>query len=172
MHKAYVGVGSNISPEKNIDDALMKLTHHVTVTGVSTFYRTKPLKRRDQNDYLNGVWRIQMSLSPEELKYAILNAVERELHRRRTGDKYASRTIDLDLLLYDDLVASEGTVILPDPDIYLRPFIAHPLFELEPELILPDTRTPISVLAETMPMDGLTPDTNFTVLLRRRIENE
>lgn len=164
---AFIGVGSNISPENNIAKAFDLLGKHVSITGVSTFYRTQPLKESKQNSYLNGVWRVQTNVSYRELKFSILNSIESELHRTRTQDKYASRTIDLDVLLYGDMVIRETNCTLPDPDIYTRPFIAYPLFELEPHLIVPDTNTSIAQVIRRLPEKSLIPDMRFTELLQR-----
>ena len=170
--KAFIGVGSNISPESNIQKAFDLLGKHVAITGVSTFYRTRPLLNRKQNSYLNGVWRIQTNVSYKELKLSILRSIESELHRTGTHDKYASRTIDLDVLLYGDLVIRETNCTLPDPDIYTRPFIAYPLFELDPYLIVPDTNTSIAQVIDTLSEESLIPDMKFTVLLKGVTRNE
>ncbi|MBN1292684.1 MAG: 2-amino-4-hydroxy-6-hydroxymethyldihydropteridine diphosphokinase [Candidatus Latescibacteria bacterium] len=166
---AFIGVGSNISPEINIENALKKLAVLVTVTGISTFYRTKPLAGKNQDDYLNGVWRIITSVSPEELKNSILNVIERDLKRIRTEDTYAARTIDLDVLLYGDLVVRQTNLTIPDPDIYSRAFIAVPLYELEPDLILPDSKKPIAEIIHALSDNTLRPENDFTRLLKRRI---
>ena len=163
---AFIGVGSNISPENNIEKAFGLLGKHVAITGVSTFYRTQPLRDSKQNSYLNGVLRVQTTVSCRELKFSILSSIESELHRSRTEDKYASRTIDLDVLLYGDLVIRKTNCTLPDPDIYTRPFIAYPLFELEPHLIVPDTNTSIAQVIGTLSEESLIPDMKFTGLLK------
>lgn len=170
--KAFIGVGSNISPENNIEKAFDLLGKHVDITGVSTFYRTKPLLDRKQNSYLNGVWRIQTNASHKELKLSILSSIECELHRTVTLDKYASRTIDLDVLLYGDMVIIETNCTIPDPDIYTRPFIAYPLFELEPYLIMPDTNTSIAQVIGTLSEESLIQDMEFTELLKGVTRNE
>jgi 2-amino-4-hydroxy-6-hydroxymethyldihydropteridine diphosphokinase len=167
MVKAYVGVGSNIRPKAHIEKALTELTGSVTVTALSTFYWTEPLSAKPQNLYLNGVWQIQVDRSPVSFKDEVLAAIERRLHRIRTTDTYVSRTIDLDLLLYGNLVVQEGTLVLPDPDIYTRPFIALPLLELDPGLVLPDTKIQLSQIAKTMNYRNMKADTGFTKRLRR-----
>ena len=70
----------------------------------------------------------------------MLRTIENGLHRNRESDKYASRTIDLDLLLFGNMVIHEEGLTIPDPDIYNRSFIAFPLSELNPDLIMPDTK--------------------------------
>ena len=162
----FIGVGSNIDSEKNIADAISRLSKHVDITGISTFYWNKPLFGEDQDDYLNGVWRITASDSPKDLKLNVLNNVEQELCRNRTLDSNAPRTVDLDLLLFGDLVMTKKELVLPDPDIYTRSFVAFPLLELEPELVIPDTDMHISTVLGPMSMDGLSPNMPFTKQLR------
>ncbi len=163
---AYVGVGSNIEPERNIADALTRLSKHVDITGISSFYKTSPLLRENQDDYLNGVWQISTSMLPEKLKYGVLRKIEKELHRNREPDKYASRTIDLDLLLYDNLVIQEDNLAIPDPDICKRPFIAFPLSELNSDLVMPDTKKPLSDILNVLSNENMIPDKTFTERLR------
>ncbi|MFH1763483.1 MAG: 2-amino-4-hydroxy-6-hydroxymethyldihydropteridine diphosphokinase [Gemmatimonadota bacterium] len=188
---AYVGVGSNINPEKNIVDALAALeeTRGVTLTGISTFFRTAALpdpgdstsqpQQELQNpdpDFLNGVLEIRTTLSPTEL-LALFAETERTLGRKRPGNRYAPRTIDLDLLLLG-LENEEGsdpiwqeigpTGFLTHPDIERRPFVAHPLLELAPNLILPPYRTPLRAFAASFDTPGGRPETVFTEGLRSR----
>ncbi len=164
---AYIGVGSNIEPESNIANALTRLSKHVDITGISSFYRTAPLLRENQEDYLNGVWQISTSIPPEELKLGVLRRIEKELHRNRESDKYASRTIDLDLLLYDDMVIQESGLTIPDPDICKRSFIAFPLSELSPNLIMPDTKKPLIDILSVLSKENMIPDKTFTEKLRK-----
>jgi dihydroneopterin aldolase/2-amino-4-hydroxy-6-hydroxymethyldihydropteridine diphosphokinase len=162
----FIGVGSNIDPEQNIADAISRLSMHVDITGISTFYWNKPLFGMDQDDYLNGVWRIRTSDSPKNIKQNVLNNVEQELCRNRTHDRNAPRTVDLDLLLFGDLVVTKNGLTLPDPDIYTRSFVAFPLSELDPDLVIPDTDMHISAVLGPMSMNGLSPNIPFTKQLR------
>jgi len=167
---AYIGVGSNIEPERNITDALARLSKHVDITGISSFYKTTSFLRKNQDDYLNGVWQINTSISPEELKFGVLRTIEKKLHRNRESDKYASRTIDLDLLLFGDFVIHERNLTIPDPDICKRSFIAFPLSELNPDLIMPDTRKPLIDILSELSKDNMIPDVTFTERLRSMVD--
>lgn len=126
---AFVAVGSNVEPRENIAAALVALKKTLRVRASSTFYRTKSLGRQDQPDFINGVWQIETSLSPARVKNEVLQPIETGLGRLRTGDKFAPRRIDLDLVLYDDLVVNEAELTLPHPDIR-RPFVHVPIMEL------------------------------------------
>ena len=167
---AYIGVGSNIDPLKNIENALKRLTKLVKVTGISTFYKTLPIGVTEQEDFMNGVFQISTLMSARTLKFRILRPIESALHREKTVIPYGPRTIDLDLLLRGEDVILDLEFKVPDPDIYERPFIAFPLLELEPDLILPDTGQSISEVAKTMSKELLKPDFQFTQLLQRSIQ--
>jgi 2-amino-4-hydroxy-6-hydroxymethyldihydropteridine diphosphokinase len=126
---AFVAVGSNIEPQRNILAALMALIDRTHVAGSSTFYRTPPIGRDNQPMFVNGVWLIHTDLEPRVVRDDLLRPVERLLDRRRSEDKFASRTIDLDLVLYKDWVIRDADISLPHPDI-TRPFVHGPILEL------------------------------------------
>lgn len=96
----------------------------------------------------------------------MLRTIEAALGRRRSADKYASRTIDLDLLLYDEYVLSNNELSLPDPDIMERAFIAVPLYELAPDLVLPGSGIPIRQLAKQFSAENMKPLHEYTRRLR------
>jgi 2-amino-4-hydroxy-6-hydroxymethyldihydropteridine diphosphokinase len=134
---AYVALGSNIAPEKHISLALAELAVQCRVAGISRFYRSRPLNRPEQADFINGACRVETELPPRELKFDVLREIEQRLGRVRSADAYAARTIDLDILLYGELVVDEVGLMLPDPDICHRPFLFLPLLDLDRNLTLP-----------------------------------
>lgn len=159
--RAYIGVGSNIDPERNVRAALRSLARCGRIAGVSTFYRTTPIGHPRDPQFINGVVGIDTPLGARELKESALRTLESELGRRRGPDANAPRTIDLDLLLYDR--------DRPDPDVEDRPFVAWPLLELDPELSLPDGR-PLRELAERLPRDGMVAIPELTAQLRAEVQ--
>lgn len=165
MKGVYIGVGSNIDPEVNIRKALDLLREHVQIVGVSTFYRTMPIDRPEQESFINGVIEIDSYIQPVELKH-LLRKIETKTGRIRTSDRYSPRTIDLDILVYDDLVISSPELTIPDPDIRNRAFTAIPLCELAPDLIIPGWGEPICVIAKRLEADTMEPLISFTELLR------
>lgn len=167
----YIGVGSNISPEKNIKKALKESCKYLKISKISTFYRTKPLLTKDQDDYLNGVWEFYSTIDVHEIKFNILRVIEEQIGRVRTEDSCASRTIDLDILLYSDLVINEEGITIPDPDIYKRYFIVKPLMELNADIILPDTKSSISEILDKVERCELQADIGFTQSLRSDLLN-
>lgn len=135
MATSYIGVGSNIEPEENISEALKKLSVETTVLEVSSFYKTpfvneSGLVDEAVNDFYNGVFKVEVFFEPFTLK-SYLRSIEEELGRVREGDtKFSPRTIDLDILIYDNYIIDEPGLTIPDPDIWTREFVAVPLMEL------------------------------------------
>ena len=169
---AFVGVGSNIEPAVNVPSALQMLRKRTKVEQVSTFYRTAPLSGRHQAMFVNGVLEIRTQLPPIELKFGVLRRIEENLGRIRTADANACREIDLDLLLYGDLVIDDECLKIPDPDIRDRPFVAIPLCELAPGLVLPDTGEYLRLLPimnSPSPLEALD---EFTASLKRSLRDE
>lgn len=166
----YIGVGSNIDPEANILRALAMLQERARVTGASTFYRTAAIGRPEQAAYLNGVWRIETPIAPRDLKFDVLRGIEDRLGRVRTSDKYAARTIDLDMLLYGDLVLTDADCRVPAPEIRDRVFLQAGVLELAPGLLLPDTREPLATLMQAAEAAAMEPAVEFTDSLRSRLD--
>lgn len=171
MAKVFISIGSNIDPEINIRRAILSLGEKVRITGISTFYCTEPLDHQGQPSFYNGIVQIDTEIPPKELKYSILMGIESELGRVRTGDKYAPRTIDLDVLIYDDLTLEEDGLTLPDPDIPKRPFLAIPLCELAPDIVLKGYGLKIRDLAKSHTNNTMEPLNEFTESLRRELKN-
>jgi len=169
VEDVYVAVGSNINPQDNISRALLALKTYFPINAVSNFYKTPALDRPSQADFINGVVRIQTGRSPREIKFDVLRNIEACLGRIRCADKYAPRTIDLDMILYGTEVIDEPDLRLPDPSIRLYPFVAVPLLELDPELILPDTQTSLSAEPVARPAADTLLLPEFTESLRRLI---
>lgn len=168
----YIGIGSNIDPEANIPAAVRRLGGVTTITGLSTFYLTEPIGNSTTPAFINGVIRIETDIPPRELKFDVLRSIENALGRIRTEDKYIPRSIDLDIIVYGDLVVSESDLVIPDPDIYTREFVAVPLAELDNGLILPDTGKCISDIARSMQGTSMRPLESFTLALRKEILHE
>jgi 2-amino-4-hydroxy-6-hydroxymethyldihydropteridine diphosphokinase len=150
MRRVFVGVGSNVEPEAHVRRALARLGEAVGVLGVSTFYATPALGRPADPPFVNGVVQIGDHLAPAPLK-ALLSSIEDAEGRRRGGDRFAPRPIDLDLLLHGDAVSSAPGPQLPHPDVTGRRFVAIPLLELAPDLVLPGSGVRLASVVETLP---------------------
>lgn len=172
MPRAYIGVGSNIDAEDNIRRALKMLGERLRIMSASTFYRTAAIGSPDSPDFVNGVVAVDTELDPLELKFGVLHEIEDALGRVRCDDKYNPRTIDLDIALYEDVVVGEGDLVLPDPNITDRAFLAAPLLELAPDGVLPGTGEPLSEIVRRMPLNNMTPLPDFTARLRQEMNLE
>jgi 2-amino-4-hydroxy-6-hydroxymethyldihydropteridine diphosphokinase len=150
-----------------VASALELLGRLLRIVSVSSFYRTPALGAPGSPDFLNGAIEIETELSPSELKRLVLLEVENKLGRERGADPNAPRSIDLDLVLYGDLVRSDEELVLPAPEILERAFVALPLLELEPELVLPGTDQPLRVLAARLSSSEMVPVEEFNTRLRR-----
>lgn len=166
MTRAFIGIGSNIEPEKNVRAAIRSLAQQTRVVGISMVYCTGALNRPEQPHYFNCVVEIETEAPPAEVKHGILRPIENSLGRKRSADKYAPRTIDLDLLIYGDLVMDAEDIRLPDPEILQRPFLAIPLLELAPDLLLAGYNLRIGEIAARLPQDGMRSLEDYTRLLR------
>ncbi len=142
MSTAYVALGANIGePARTVRaafDALAGLAG-VRLAAASSLYRTAPVGLTDQPDFINAVACLETDLAPEAL-LAALFAVEARFGRRR-GAKNGPRSLDLDLLLYDDRVLHVPGLTLPHPRLHLRAFVLAPLAEIAPGLALPGRGT-------------------------------
>ena len=135
---AYIGLGSNLKgPKEQIEKALRALseTKETTLLSVSSFYQSKPLMDMSGPNYLNVVCKIETDLSAIDL-LNFCQEIEDNQHRVREV-KWASRTIDLDILLYGDQILATKRLNIPHPEMINRAFVLLPLFEIEPELKLP-----------------------------------
>lgn len=162
MVRAYIALGSNIDPDANIRRAILCLARQVRLDAVSMVYRSAALNRPEQAPYYNCVAAIDTGMPPLELKRSVLRNIENELGRIRSADKFAARTIDLDLIVYDDREMNEDGIKLPDPEILERPFLAVPLAELAPNLVLAGFGRPITQIAAGMAMHDMQPLQEYT----------
>ena len=134
----YIGLGSNLKgPKEQIEQALRALSEakETTLLSVSSFYESKPLLDMPGPNYLNVVCKIETDLSALDL-LNFCQQIEDNQHRVREV-KWASRTIDLDILLYGNQVLATKRLTIPHPEMINRAFVLLPLYEIEPELKLP-----------------------------------
>lgn len=170
--RVYVSVGANIDPEANIFRGLSFLMEHVSITAVSTFYRTPAIDRPVQPDYLNGVVALETAVAPAVLKSDYLRAAERAVGRVRTEDAYAARPLDLDILLYGNAIISDNGMVIPDVDIINRPFLSAGLLNLEPTLRLPGATLELAQQIDPGVIAALRQDAGFTRALKEYLFHE
>ena len=147
FHTAYLALGSNLGDkEANLRRALELLQQRgVEVVKTSSFICTEPYGVTDQPQFLNGVCEVRTSLEPLELLQTLLE-IEQEMGRVRLRH-WGERNIDLDLLLYEDVVMDTPELILPHPDMQNRDFVLLPLAEIAPELVHPILQKSIEELS-------------------------
>ena len=136
---AYVGLGANLDdPVQQVRRACDELgtIPSSRVLGRSPLYRSAPLGPPDQPDYINAVVALETTLAPLAL-LAALRAIEQQHGRRRDGTRWGPRTLDLDVLLYGDLVQTTAELTLPHPGLHERVFVLYPLHDVAPELEVP-----------------------------------
>jgi len=112
----------------------------------SSWYLTQPVGLDDPEWFLNGVFLLETGQAPRELLETLLK-IENRLGRERTG-KWSPRTIDLDILFYDDRVIREVDLVIPHPELGKRRFVLEPLSEIAPDLVNPIIGKTISDLKE------------------------
>ncbi len=137
-HTAIVALGSNMGSRENaLNGALTALQQRpeIRVGKISSLINTAPYGGVEQDDFLNGVCAIETVLSPQQLLDA-LHEIEEQYHRTREIH-WGPRTLDLDIIFYDDLVLNTSTLIVPHPDMHNRDFVLRPLYEIAPQMIHP-----------------------------------
>lgn len=138
MIDVYLGLGSNLdNPKNQILKAIKNLQTitEISVLKVSSLYQTKPVGYLHQPDFINAAVLLQTHLSPTEL-FKITSEIELKQGRVR-AERNGPRTLDIDILLYGQMILNEEYLIVPHPRMKARSFVLSPLYELNPELKLP-----------------------------------
>ncbi|MDH5179137.1 MAG: 2-amino-4-hydroxy-6-hydroxymethyldihydropteridine diphosphokinase [Gammaproteobacteria bacterium] len=158
MHSTvFIGLGSNLAdPIHQIKTALRTL-HDIEQTQLvksSSLYRSPPMGPPDQPAYINAVAQLETTLTPLSLLMA-LQVIEINQGRVRQGERWGPRTLDLDILLFDDLVLDTPALQIPHPGLHERSFVLYPLSDVAP----PDLPIPghgrLAKLREQCPATGL-----------------
>jgi 2-amino-4-hydroxy-6-hydroxymethyldihydropteridine diphosphokinase len=141
MHLAYIALGANLGARREtIEWALSALRQRTdtSIEKVSALIETEPVGGpAGQPRYLNGAAAVRTSLTAREFLNVLLS-IESELGRdRSSGERNAPRIIDLDLLLFDELILNESGLILPHPRMHEREFVLRPLAEIAPDAMHP-----------------------------------
>ena len=150
-HTAYLGLGSNMGDKAGYLNMAIRSLDQLRgchVQKVSSFLVTKPYGGVEQDDFLNACLTLQTVLPPPELLDR-MHEIERAAHRERTI-RWGPRTLDLDLLMYDDLVLETDGLILPHPELHLRDFVLRPLREIAPYKRHPLLHKTVAQLAEAV----------------------
>jgi 2-amino-4-hydroxy-6-hydroxymethyldihydropteridine diphosphokinase len=150
-HDAYLLLGSNIDPERNLPAACDLLRLHGRIVRVSQVWESPPADGSAQANYLNSAVLLETSHLADVLRRDVLPRIESQLGRTRDpNDKYAPRTIDIDLVLYDRDVIDEPGMQIPDADIERRNFVALPLAEIDPGYVHPRSGRTLAEIAAAL----------------------
>lgn len=150
-HDVYIGVGSNMGDSlQNIKDAMDMIQSDKKNKDirVSDMIKTKPYGVKEQDDFLNCAAYFKTIMQPKELLY-FLQDIEKKLKRERIVH-WGPRTIDLDILFYDDIIFQDDELIIPHPEINKRDFVLQPLCNISPHLVHPLYRRRVSELLDDL----------------------
>ena len=147
MNMVFLGLGTNLGDrETNLKVANVQIEEHLGhILKSSSVYETAPWGFEAENDFFNMVVSLETKHSPSELMKKIA-MIESSLGRERDQDRYSSRIIDIDILLYDDLVINEKGLKIPHRLMHERRFVLVPLCEIVPDILHPVLRMTISSL--------------------------
>jgi len=137
MAQVYLGLGSNIDPGKYLSLGIRELSRRFGTLELSNIYSSKPVGFNG-DDFLNLVVGLETEASPQEI-HGVIEELHVLANRRRNETRFSSRTLDIDLLLYDDLVINDGVIHVPREDILEYSFVLGPLAEIAPEVEHPLT---------------------------------
>ena len=153
---AFVGIGSNLdAPEQQVDQAIVALAElpDTILISQSRLYRSSPMGPSDQPDFVNAVVAVLTQAEPQAFLEQ-MQAIERKQGRKREGERWGPRTLDLDLLAYSGRIINEVDLTVPHPGIAKRNFVLLPWQEIAPNFVvpgLPDVAAMASNISTTEP---------------------
>jgi 2-amino-4-hydroxy-6-hydroxymethyldihydropteridine diphosphokinase len=159
-HVVYLSLGSNVGDrEAQLRDAQARLAAAGRVVGASSLYETEPVEFTEQPWFLNFALALETSKTPQQLMAAILH-IEEEMGRRRVQKK-GPRPIDIDILLFDEVIINStsldsvdrdsANLTIPHPAVHERRFVLEPLAEIAPEVLHPVLKKTIRELRDALP---------------------
>jgi len=146
MYTTYILLGSNLGDSrKYLSDAILEIEDKLgSISAKSSLYQTASWGKHDQPDFINQVIELKTSLNPSDLLKAVLE-IENLFGRQRL-EKWGSRTLDIDILLYEDQIVNSPDLNIPHPYLSVRRFSLMPLSEIAPNVVHPILRKSITEL--------------------------
>lgn len=154
MKTVYIGIGSNLGdPYENCIRAVEVIRDHslCEINVLSPFYRTQPVGIEGDNWFINAVLSINTTLSPAELIEMLLD-VEKKMGRTRTGLRWESRIIDLDILLIGSEIINDKNLTVPHPRMHTRRFVMAPMADIAPDFIHPVLGKSMAEILDEIPL--------------------
>ena len=155
MSTAYISIGSNLGDRLGyVKEAIRKLeqSKDIEICRASSVYETEPVGHEDQPCFLNVALELRTNLEPLSLLEHLLG-IENQMGRKRE-QRWGPRNIDLDLLLYDDVVLNSDKLTLPHPRMHQRRFVLVPLAEIAPKVVLPSLKKTVERLLKELCVDS------------------
>jgi 2-amino-4-hydroxy-6-hydroxymethyldihydropteridine diphosphokinase len=152
MSTAWLGIGSNLDAEANIREGIADLRRQFDQLRLSPVYRSESVGF-DGDDFINLVASVETGMQPVELRQ-YLRDLEDRFGRRRDVPKFSDRSLDIDILLYDDLVVYSPVLEIPREEIMKFAHVLKPLADLDPELIHPVELRPMQQIWQESGLDG------------------
>lgn len=155
MARAFLGLGSNLGDrQKELDFAVGRLKEHphIKLVRVATCLETDPVGYLDQGKFLNTAVEVETTLTPRKL-LAVLQQIEQEAGRVRTI-RWGPRTLDIDIILYDNLVLDDPDLTIPHPRMRERAFVLLPLNEITPDMPVPPGGQTVRQLLNQLQQSG------------------
>ena len=152
MSIIFIALGSNLdSPKKQVKDGIFYISkiNGVTLLKKSYLYETSPVGFLDQPNFINAVIKIESDLNPQKLLDKLLN-IENFAGRIRIN-KNGPRTLDLDILLFDDLFLNENNLVIPHPRMHERLFVLLPLKDIDEHIVIPSQGSIKHIIKKLVP---------------------
>ena len=148
---AYISVGSNLGNKReNCRRGIQSLTRqNAWLKAQSCIYQTEPVDYTDQDWFINYVVKIETNLDPFQLLDRI-QTIQRKAGRIQDQIRFGPRILDLDILLFDEVVINSGRLIIPHPRMHKRRFVLKPLCDIDPALIHPVLQTDVQSLLDNL----------------------
>jgi len=156
IHTAYIGVGSNIGDKLlNCKNGVMALAErqNTKIKKWSRFYQTEPVDYKNQDWFINGVVKIETDIDAFQL-IKELKSIEHAAGRMDNTVRFGPRILDMDILLFDDIVVNSCGLIIPHPRMHKRRFVLKPICDIDPSILHPVLNQELRYLLAVLDEDG------------------